>query len=194
MLGLLVMLLAHDPAGHAAAPAAPKPVCALTAEDRAANRKLSFREFDQLPTLPSNARSLGNAGCYREAAEATEDYLAHGPLAEPGQRAIMAFHMAQYLASAGDEREAARIVTLGRRADLPPTYHIDWNSYVDGVRGFLVKDRPALDGATTRLRARKTTGDDMNAAALERLGRCFDRPYKAVWTSDACAPPKSEPQ
>ncbi|ATQ41642.1 hypothetical protein [Caulobacter mirabilis] len=191
MLGLLMMLLAHDPAAHGTA-AAPRAACALTAEDKAANRRLSFREFDQLPTLPSNARSLGAAGCYREAAEATEDYLAHGPLAEPGQRAIMAFHMAQYLASAGDEREAARVVTLGRRADLPPAYHIDWNSYVDGVRAFLVKDRPALVETTARLRARKTAGDDMNAAALERLGRCFERPYKDVWTSDACAPPKPE--
>ena len=182
---LSVALLAfHEPS--AAQPPTPV-VCALTEADRTANRRLSFRDFDQLPTLASNARSLGNAGCYREAAEATQDYLAHGPLGEPGQRAIMAFHMAQYLASAGDERTAAWVVTLARRTDIGPEYHIDWNAFVDGMRAFFIKDRPALDRATAALRVRKTEGDDMNARALERLGRCFDRPYGDAWTDDACA-------
>jgi len=187
MIGLLLMLLSGEHT-HQPVPANAS-ACVLTAEDKVANRKLSFPDFDQRPTLPSNARSLGAAGCYREAADATEDYLAYGPVAEPGQRAIMAFHMAQYLASAGDERSAARIVPLGRRADLPADYHIDWNSFVDGMRAFFVKDRPGLDAATSTLRARKTTGDDMNAKALERLGRCFDKPYNDALTDDACAPP-----
>jgi len=82
-------------------------------------------------------------------------------------------------------------VTLARRDDLTPDYHIDWNSFVDGMRAFFVKDRPSLDRSIAVLRARKTQGDDMNARALERLGRCFDRPYNDAWESDACAPPKA---
>ncbi|MBI5938797.1 MAG: hypothetical protein HY859_00055 [Caulobacterales bacterium] len=181
------LLIAHGPPTAAA----PTSACGLTEAGKVANRTLDFHAFDQRPTIPSNARSLGNAGCYREAAEATEDYLAYGPIAKPGERAIMAFHMAQYLASAGDEREAARIVPLGRRDDLPADYHIDWNSFVAGMRAFFVKDRPSLDRSIATLRARKTQGDDMNARALERLGRCFDRPYNDAWESDACAPPKA---
>ena len=183
---LLVAMLA-EPHPHPAA--APAPFCALTEESKVKNRTLSFEDFDQRPSFPFNARALGQAGCNREAADATEDYLAYGPIPTPGQRAILAFHMAQYLASAGDERSAARLVTLARRDDLPPDSPIDWNSFVDGTRAFFVKDRPALDRAIRVLRARKTQGDDMNARALEDLGRCFTRPYDEAWTSPACEAP-----
>lgn len=172
-----------------AAPASgPARVCSLTPADRAANRTLDFEHFDQRTTLPSNARSLGEAGCYAEAAEATEDYLANGPVGTPGERAMMTFHLAQYLAMAGDERAAARAVTLARRSDLPPDYHIDWNSYVAGTRAFLIKDRPALDLARSALRARGTAGDTMNLDRLDRMAVCFDQPYATAWDDPKCAP------
>lgn len=168
----------HPPAG----------TCALTLADRVANRTLDFEHFDQRTTLPSNARSLDEAGCYAEAAEATEDYLANGPVGTPGERAIMAFHLAQYLAMAGDERAAARAVALARRSDLPPDYHIDWNSYVAGTRAFFLKDRPALDMTRSALRARGTVGDTMNLDRLDRMAVCFDEPYATAWDDPKCAP------
>jgi hypothetical protein len=176
----------------AAPTAPPAAICSLTPAGRIANRTLDFEHFDQRATLPSNARSLDEAGCHAEAAEATEDYLANGPVGTPGERAILAFHLAQYLAMAGDERAAARAVALARRSDLPPDYHIDWNSYVAGTRAFLLRDRAGLDAARSALRARGTAGDAMNLDRLDRMAVCFDQSYAVAWDDPKCAPPAAE--
>lgn len=184
-LAVAAVLIAHGPPPG---PAVTDGSCSLTEADKVANRKLDFLNFDQRPTLPSNARALGNRGCYREAADATEDYLAYGPMGEPGQRANMVFHMAQYTASAGDEATAAKLVVMARRPDLDASYHIDWNSFVDGMRAFWVKDRAGLDRAMAALEARGTQGDAMNLRALQSLSNCFDRPYEEAWSDKACEP------
>ena len=129
-------------------------------------------------------------GCHAQAAEAARDYLARGPLLTVRQQAITQLHRGRNLAFAGKEAEAAQAVASARRSDqaLEDDRALDWNAYVEGLYGFLVKDRPLLEDRLVRLRGRTGDGDAVNAANLARLSRCFDRPYAEAQTSDDCAP------
>lgn len=159
------------------APAA-QPACVLDEAAKQANAALSFDDFDQRGTLPSTARALGEAGCWREAADATSDYLIRGPVAAPFQQRIMLFHLGQQLAYAGDERLAARFVAAAR-APIDPSApaRLNWNDFVRGTWAFLVKDRTMLIAARDALLAGTGEGDAMNGAMLAAMERCFDRSY-----------------
>jgi len=93
--------------------------CHLTEDDLAANTKLSFEDFDQHGATPATSRKLGERDCFAEAARASEHYLLFGPELDASQRAIVAWHMAQYTASADDESTAAKIIAGTRRYPNP---------------------------------------------------------------------------
>ena len=77
MIGFLLVL--------ALVPAAPGQ-CVLTSEDKAANAKLSWVDFDQKGTLPSTGRELMERGCYQAAVDAWADYMINGPVANPREQ------------------------------------------------------------------------------------------------------------
>jgi hypothetical protein len=168
--------------------ATPGADCTLTLEDKKANADLSFVEFDQEGTIPSTARQLAMRGCYREAAEAMEDYLITGVVENLHQQRIMRFHLGQYLASAGDEREAAYVIAGTKNPEQPRNAFIDWNTYVDGTWAFLVKDRAILDASFEALSAASGNGNALDLHDLARLRRCFHRSYLDATTRDECAP------
>lgn len=179
---LVAIFLAVDPAA-----AKPPPPCALTAADRLANRALSFAEFDQRGVTPATARALGERGCHQEAALATEDYLLFGPTVSEYQRNVLSWHLAQYLASAGKETEAAHVIATTRRAPTQEPDGFDWNTYVVGTWSFLVKDRAGLDAATDTLSKGPGLRNSMNFKVLRRLQKCFDRPYDDAYIAPDCA-------
>jgi hypothetical protein len=178
---LVAMLLAADPA------AAATPPCALTAEDRQANRALSFNDFDQRGVTPATARALGERGCNLEAALATEDYLLFGPTVSEYHRNVLSWHLAQYLASAGREAEAARVIATTRRGPTEEPDGFDWNTYVVGTWSFLVKDRAGLDAAAAALAKGPGVRNGMNAKVLRRLQKCFDRSYDDAYVAPDCS-------
>lgn len=186
MLTLLATLLLAQASAPALAAPASSP-CQLTAEERAANRTLSFADFDQRGATPSTARALDERGCEIEAAQATEDYLLFGPQVTEYQRNVLSWHLAQYLASAGREAEAAHVVATTRRLPTEEPDGFDWNTYIIGTWSFLVKDRTGLDNAVTTLGAAPGVRNSMNAKVLRRLQKCFDRSYNDAYTSADCA-------
>lgn len=188
MLLLTTMVIALQAAAPAAAPASPPAACRLDEAGKRANAGLSFDDFDQRGTLPSASRQLFNAGCFREAAEATTDYLIRGPVPTPGQQRVLLFHLGQFLAHAGEERRAADFIAATRRPDDPDDPNpLRWNDYVLGTWAFLVKDRATLIAARDRVLAGEGEGNAMNGGFLAGLERCFDRPYR-VATSAECRP------
>jgi len=168
----------------AVAVTAPSNHCHLSATDRDANRKLSFRDFDQLGTLPSTARALAGRGCYPEAVEANIDYLLHGPDLIDYERNVVRFHTGQYLADSGKEREAALLIASTRRGTDPGRPNFDWDAYVIGTYAFLTKDSQLLDEMIQRLSAKADTGSEMNAKVLQRFRRCFNQPYRIAYGTD----------
>lgn len=169
--------------------AAPEGQCALSAADKRSNADLSFQEFDQEGTTATTPRQLAMRGCYREAAEAMEDYLIIGVFEDIHEQRIMNFHLGQYVADAGDERAAARIIAGTKNPEQSPNAVVDWNSYVDGTWAFLVKDRAILDASYQALAVQAGRGNELNASDLARLRQCFDRSYLDAMSSGECAPP-----
>lgn len=180
MLAALVTTLALQAASPDAAVG-----CALTPEHLATNRTLSFESFDQAGVTPWTARKPGERECYVEAARASEDYLLRGPELTERQRQIVSWHLGQYLASAGAELEAARVMATTMRNEEMTPDNFDWNTYVLGTHAFLTKDRAAMDAAMTALSAQEGMRNQINARALRRLQSCFDKPYREAYACPA---------
>ena len=153
-------------------------VCALTEADRKTNRGLSFQDFDQGGSdLPHTGWNLTMAGCHAQAVEAEADYLLHGPPLADRERVVIRWHMAQGRARLERRAEAAALA-LSAIQDTPPQEDgFDWNAYVRGAHGYLTGDRALLDSSLAALRAAPGQRNAINADALARLSRCFDRPY-----------------
>jgi hypothetical protein len=162
--------------------------------DLKANASLSFEDFDQKGALPGSARKLVDAGCWNEAAEATQHYLVHGALATDRQQRILAFHLAQQLANAGRDREAAQVVASTRHPDEDATQPgaLRWNDFVRGHYAFFVKDRALLANSIAALKAGEGRGNQLNASLLQGLDRCFDKPYGAAVKAPCRVLPPSE--
>lgn len=163
-------------------------VCAVDAAAQTA-RPWSDFEFDH--DTPGGPMELGERGCYRAAADISREYLARGPLLGVREQAITQLHRARNLAYAGDETAAAQVAASARRSDQRTDQEIplDWNSYVQGLYGFLIKDRALLDANRERLvvRAREGfEGDAMNGRNLSALSVCFGRSYTEAMTDGAC--------
>jgi hypothetical protein len=189
---LLPAALAAQGAGPGAPAAPDRTGCHLTAEDLAANARLSFEDFDQAGVTPATARKLGERGCYSEAARASEHYLIHGPVLDDYQRNVVRWHLGQYLASSGNEEAAAKVIASTRRPADPARPDFDWNSYVTGTWAFLVRDRALLQESWEKLRTEPTRENGMNARVLARLLKCFDQSYREAYEGPACGAPDQE--
>ncbi|WP_395944031.1 hypothetical protein [Brevundimonas sp.] len=160
-----------------------------------ANAGRDWEDFEFSTDAPGSPMRYADLGCYRRAAEASREYLTRGPLLAVRESAISHLHMARYLAFAGDEAAAAQALAGARRSDQRTGDEIplDWNAYVEGLYGFLVKDRDLLESRLARLRASPNDGDRYNGANLQWLSRCFERTYMEAQTRPECAvePPPS---
>lgn len=192
MFSILVMAFALLGPAHAArtqsvgSTVQADPQCALTLEQKRANRSLAWSDFE-FGTTDGRPMALAGRRCFPEAALASRDYLIYGPLLTTRQQAISTFHMGRNLAFAGREQEAAVAVSAARRSDQTPT-GLDWNTYVQGVYAFLVKDPNGLAGALSKLEASAGEGDRNNAANLRQLQTCFSRPYLNAMSDSDCGP------
>jgi len=160
-----------------------RPSCALTPADKIANAALSFDDFDQKGTLPSTARALSERDCMNEAVAAAEDYLLNGPPRTDYQQRIIMWHMAQHLALAGEELQAAHLMAA-TRVPTGNNDNIDWNTYVKATRAFLVKDRKAFDTTATTLASSGRESDQINRSIVMAMGRCWMKPYRLAYNAN----------
>jgi len=160
--------------------------CKLTAEDKAANAKLSFDDFDQNGTLPSTWRALMQANCPGRAAEAADDYLVNGPPQTPEHKSDILFHEAQALAIMGDNAQASRLVAAAIPPDRASHGDLDWTAYLIGTWAFLVKDRATLDAASTKMMGEPGEDNRIDGNVLRGLQACFDKDYNTAY--NACRP------
>lgn len=132
--------------------------CQLSEADKVANAELSVPQFDYTPSSSTNARSLANRGCYREAAEAGQDYLAKRQIGDERAHSNVIFHIGQNLAMSGDERAAAMMIAAAKRPSQPADASFDWNTYVFGTWAFLQRNRALLQSSYDVLSAKEVKG------------------------------------
>ncbi|MBS0272822.1 MAG: hypothetical protein JSR55_00130 [Proteobacteria bacterium] len=173
-------------AGFSAAFADDGHVCHLTPDEKIANAKLSFDDFDQKGTTSSTWRGLMKADCPGRAAEAADDYLVNGPMLTPDQKSDVLFHEAQALAIMGDNAQASRLVSAAIPPDRGMHGDLDWTTYLTGTWAFLVKDRATLDAASSKMAAEPGDSNRIDAAVLRGLQACFDKDYDTAYND--CRP------
>ncbi len=165
-------------------------VCAVDVE---AQMVRPWQDYEFSHQTPGGPMWLAGRGCFLRAADVSRAYLARGPLLSVREQAIAQLHLARYLAYGGDEVAAAQAAASARRSDQRTGQEIplDWNSYVQGLYAFLVKDRPLLDANLERLRASPHQGDALNGRNLAALSSCFNRSYYEAMTDATCWAPET---
>jgi hypothetical protein len=160
--------------------------CHLTPEEKAANAKFSFDDFDQKGTSSSTWRALMHANCPGRAAEAADDYLVNGPPQTLEHKSDILFHEAQALAIMGDNAQASRLVAAAIPSDRTSHGDLDWTTYLIGTWAFLVKDRATLDAAASKMAAEPGEDNRIDGNVLRGLQACFDKSYDEAY--NACRP------
>lgn len=159
--------------------------CQLSEADKVANAELSVPQFDYTPSSSTNARSLANRGCYREAAEAGQDYLAKRQIGDERAHSNVIFHIGQNLAMSGDERAAAMMIAAAKRPSQPADASFDWNTYVFGTWAFLQRNRALLQSSYDVLSAKEAKGIETSSE---------DSDLKMFSAKQSCNGPQYGPQ
>lgn len=139
--------------------------------------QMSFDDFDQ---GARGWRSLGDAGCFAEAALLIERYS----LTFDSRYRLLKWHLAQMHAAAGNT-VAALVAAESSLNPVQEQLHpdFDWNSYVRATIAFLKKDPEAF--AAHRAALKKATAANAanapNDAVLDRLAGCFGKPYAEAY-------------
>lgn len=192
-IAILALIMAGAGGQAVEKPATVDPaVCAVDVESQLTR---PWSDFEFSTDATGGPMWLAGRGCFLKAAEVSRSYLARGPLLTVREQAITQLHMARNLAYSGNEAAAAQAAASARRSDLRADQELplDWNSYVQGVYAFLVKDRPLLDANLERLITSGRPGDAYNGRNLSALSTCFNRTYHEAMTDPACWPPAPEP-
>jgi hypothetical protein len=176
----LTMLLLASLSAPVVARAADGP-CSLSPADKLANAALSFDEFDQMGTSPSTWRQLSKRKCEREAIEAAEDYLVHGPLPTEAERKVITFHIGQTLGFLDKFEAAALMVASSKNLTQSVTAELDWNTYVQGTWAFFKRNQAELTEMRDRLAMEPGSRNGINAAVLTGLVNCFAEPYAVAY-------------
>jgi hypothetical protein len=159
----------------------PVGTCALSQEEKIANAKLTFDQFDQKGVTPSTWRQLSDQKCQLQAVEAAEDYLIHAHLENEAERRDVGFHIGQSLAMVGKYEEASLMVASSKDPMQHANAELDWNTYLDGTWAFLKRNKAELESNRTRLAAEPGRGNALNATVLTGLLNCFAQPYSIAY-------------
>lgn len=169
--------------------AAGAPPCALTPEKLTEFFAMDYAAFDQAPN--AGFREL-EQHCPFEAGLAIDAWLAHkGSSLEPWQIGISNFHAGQMYASARPSLYPTAVSHFERALTIaePADAELKWNAYVGATIAFLKKDRAGLRARRAEVAASNAPTNLKNLAVVDRLIRCFDRPYAEAYTPGApCGP------
>ena len=155
---------------------------ALLKQHMGTDLALAYEAFDQ--DDHQGWRPLGDAGCEAEAATLIAAYAARQAHPHP----VLAWHRAQMLAKSGQTAEA---IAAARTTLRPPhsddSSGFDWNDYAEATIAFLQGDRSALQASRAKLAQamEKSEFNGPNLKSVDRLERCFGKPYKIAYDCPA---------
>ncbi len=186
-----LVLLAQTPA-PAAQPAPPTPTeCRVLLSRGLADLQLGYRAFDQ--KNDQGWRRLRFRGCNPEALILIDRYLKRNAATlRENERANLNFHAAQIALADGQERRAQFYLGRSQLSSDTSQQRLDWNSYVAATYAFVTRDWQSFERYYQRLAARSVPvadcseagrcfRSDANLPAVERLRRCWGRPYRVAY-------------
>lgn len=185
------LLLAGPVTSPVAARAAEAPDCGAMLNQALPELASGYRAFDQ--TADRGWRRLRFRGCNREALHLIDRYLARNAATlKENERANLNFHAAQVALAEGLAGRAQYYLGHARLSGGAPSGRLDWNSYVGATFAFVTRDRLSFDRYYQALAARRVPipnceagdecfGPDANLPVVERLRRCWGRPYSLAY-------------
>jgi hypothetical protein len=194
MIGFTLTVAAALQAAPAASPPPPpatREECAAMFERGLGELGLGYRDFDQ--KTDRGWRPLRLRGCNREALDLIGRYAHRNAAAlRENEKANLNFHSAQVALA---EDLSGRAQYYLQHSYLPgdtASLSLDWNAYVAATYAFVTGDRAGFDRSFQRLAARRVpvpncaeggecTRPDSNLPAVERLRRCWGRPYRIAY-------------
>jgi hypothetical protein len=135
---------------------------------------LSSEDFDRIGG--AGWRNLAyQEGCLHLAA----DLIAKYRITNKDRTPILLWHEGQLRATLGDYRSAIRLMKKSRLKGADP---YGYNIYTDATIAYLERDYSRLRGLATQLNKVKwEVGVNLNALVVNRLVKCYDRPYKEAY-------------
>jgi hypothetical protein len=182
--------------GQTPAPAAqPEPAtstdCRALLSRGLADLELGYRAFDQ--KNDQGWRRLRFRGCNPEALILIDRYLERNAAKlRENERANLNFHAAQIALADDQERRAQFYLGRSQLSSDTSQQRLDWNSYVAATYAFATRDWRSFESYYQTLAARRVPvadcsqagrciTSDANLPAVERLRRCWGRPYRVAY-------------
>ncbi len=159
--------------------------CKVSDTGRTTAQTLDWEAFDQTGGAPGSFRNLANAGCYREALVAYDDWLRNGSgYPDSRARGIGTFHRGQMYAMLGDNESAQILIGRSMREPGPedPAAEV-WNIYVSGVLAWFRQDRQGIRDAIAGLRAFDTDFARRQVGVLSGLRNCARESYRVAMSN-----------
>jgi hypothetical protein len=160
--------------------------CSYSDSDRANNTKRDWADFEFSTERRGGPMYYNSRQCFRQAVQASADWLSQKPPLAERQRAIPRFHMARNSAWAGDRKGAALYAEMAFRSDQAAEAPLDWNTYVRGFHAYLVGDAGQLAVSHAKLVKRGGEANLINAGVLARCKKCITEPYLIVTSASRC--------
>jgi hypothetical protein len=136
-------------------------------------------------------RSLGFRQCYVDAALMIDLYLSENlEKLAPSSQVALKFHAGQMYAHSG---EALYLLAARRMQESTAiSGHPSWHAYVAATVAYLKRDASDLKWQRGVLAA-ISDSNDLNLAVVDRLIRCFDKPYAVAYSPQLCPSAASPP-
>lgn len=142
--------------------------------------ELEYDAFDQRPG--KGWRQLAENGKFLDAARLIDQYIENHKNLDESQRVNLNFHAGQMYAFADDYRTAVDRFNVSTCAAEPSALPIRWNAYVRATIAFLNKDMKHLEECRKEILEGPTfDGGKANLDVVDRLIKCFDRPYAEAY-------------
>ena len=186
-VGLLIGLLAVGAVPALADRSTKALQCTYSSADRTNNLTRDWADFEFSTERRGGPMYYNSRHCYREAVQASRDWMKSKPVLTERQRAITRFHMARNSAWAGDRKAAASYAAMAIRQDQPADAPLDWNTYVRGFHAYLVGDVGQLAASHAGLLKRGGEANLINASVLARCKKCIAEPFLIVTSDPRCS-------
>lgn len=160
--------------------------CSVSPEKIQEYLKQDFMQFDQ--TEGSGHRELGIKGCFLEAANVIDVYhLHHQDELQIWQKRVLYFHAGQSYAQTDLDFYPIAVKRFKKsfNEQQEENPELAWNEYVHATIAFLEKNMIDLKKWREKVASgQPTDGNKINLRVIDAMVKCFEKPYRVVYSAE----------